>query len=36
MAIPPQQFNEIRKGERLHLCPTCQRILYYREEEQEA
>ncbi len=33
MAIPPQQFNEIRKGEQLHSCPTCQRILYYTSPE---
>jgi len=31
MAIPPQQFNEIRKGEQMHSCPTCQRIIYYLE-----
>ncbi|RUM36416.1 MAG: hypothetical protein DSY50_02540 [Desulfobulbus sp.] len=36
MAIPPQQFNEIRKGEQLFSCPTCQRILYYKEPDSEA
>ena len=35
MSIPPQQFNEVRKGEKLHLCPTCQRMLYFRQEENE-
>lgn len=35
MAIPPQQYNEVRKGEKLNFCPTCQRILYYTEEENE-
>ncbi len=35
MSIPPQQFNEVRKGEKLHLCPTCQRMLYYKQEESE-
>lgn len=35
MTIPPQQFNEIRKGDKLNLCPNCQRILYYRVKEEE-
>ena len=35
MSIPPQQFNEVRKGDKLQLCPTCQRILYFQEEENE-
>ncbi|MDD3620480.1 MAG: C4-type zinc ribbon domain-containing protein [Desulfobulbaceae bacterium] len=34
MTIPPQQENEVRKGEKLNFCPTCQRILYYLEEEE--
>ncbi|MBV5318766.1 MAG: hypothetical protein JZU50_13285 [Desulfobulbaceae bacterium] len=33
MALPPQQVIEIRKAEKLHTCPTCQRILYYKEPE---
>lgn len=32
MTIPPQQFNEVRKGDKLNFCPTCQRILYFVEE----
>lgn len=36
MALPPQQDNEIRKGEKLNFCPTCQRILYYLAEDTEA
>lgn len=35
MTIPPQQDNDIRKGEKLHFCPTCQRILYYAAEDTE-
>lgn len=35
MTIPPQQANEIRKGEKLNFCPTCQRILYYVTEDTE-
>jgi predicted nucleic acid-binding Zn-ribbon protein len=33
MALPPQQVNEVRKGDRINFCPTCQRILYYEEEQ---
>jgi predicted nucleic acid-binding Zn-ribbon protein len=32
MAIPPQQFIEIQRGENLEICPSCQRILYYWED----
>ena len=34
MTIPAQQFNEIRKGNKIHFCPTCQRFLYFIEEEE--
>lgn len=27
--LPPQLFNELLKGNKLHTCPSCQRILYY-------
>src|ERR1043166_1300280 len=30
MNIPPQLWNEIIKSEKVHLCPSCQRILYYK------
>ena len=30
MNIPPQLWNEIMKSERLNLCPSCHRILYYK------
>jgi uncharacterized protein len=33
MNIPPQLTNEIRKNERLNLCPSCHRILYYKPPE---
>lgn len=35
MTIPPQQENEVRKGEKLNFCPTCQRILYFLAEDTE-
>ena len=36
MSIPPQQLNEIMLGDQLHLCPTCQRILYVKTTEETA
>ena len=29
MAIPPQKFNMLLKGDMMFDCPTCQRIMYY-------
>ena len=34
MTLPPQQVIDIRKADKLHLCPTCQRILYFKEPEE--
>jgi predicted nucleic acid-binding Zn-ribbon protein len=34
MTLPPQQVSEVRRADKLNLCPTCQRILYYRESEE--
>jgi predicted nucleic acid-binding Zn-ribbon protein len=34
MSIPPQQFNDIMKGDRVLNCPTCQRILYHMPEKE--
>jgi len=30
MNIPPQLWNEIIKSEKVNLCPSCQRILYWK------
>lgn len=30
MNIPPQLWNEIIRSEKLNLCPSCHRILYYK------
>ena len=35
MALPPQKYNEIRKGDQVYSCPTCQRTLYYIEPPPE-
>jgi hypothetical protein len=30
MALPPHQFHRIIRDETMELCPSCQRILYYK------
>lgn len=35
MNIPPQLWNEIIKSEKINLCPSCQRILYYKPSAQQ-
>ncbi|MCW5205885.1 hypothetical protein VU08_02985 [Desulfobulbus sp. F5] len=32
MTVPPQQFNQVRKGNDISACPACQRILYYKPD----
>ncbi len=29
MALPPQRFNMLLKGDEIFACPTCQRLNYY-------
>jgi len=35
MNIPPQLGNEIIKSDKVHLCPSCQRILYCRPSAEQ-
>jgi predicted nucleic acid-binding Zn-ribbon protein len=35
MTVPPQLFNQARKGGELCSCPACQRILFYIADENE-
>ena len=35
MAIPPQRYNMLLKGDKLFECPTCQRIIYYKPNLEE-
>jgi len=32
MKLPPQMFNELLKGDSLHQCPSCRRVLVHRDE----
>jgi len=34
MAIPPQQYNLLLRGDEHFDCPTCQRIMYYEPVEE--
>jgi predicted nucleic acid-binding Zn-ribbon protein len=36
MNLPPQQFNELLRMDRIMECPTCRRIIYYDVEAAEA
>ncbi len=36
MNVPPQLWNEIIRNEKLHLCPSCQRIVYVKPIGEEA
>ena len=29
MNVPPQLYNELLREDKLHSCPTCNRLLYY-------
>jgi predicted nucleic acid-binding Zn-ribbon protein len=33
MQIPPQQFNELQRGDKLMTCPSCSRIIYWADSE---
>jgi uncharacterized protein len=36
MNIPPQLFIELQKGEQLLACPTCNRMMFYQAEDDQA
>jgi predicted nucleic acid-binding Zn-ribbon protein len=36
MRVPPQLFNEIQRNQNVILCPSCQRMLYWRADVEEA
>ena len=36
MRVPPQLFNEIQRNQNVILCPSCQRILFWRSDGEEA
>ena len=34
MNMPPQLWNEIIRNEKVHLCPSCQRILFVKPADE--
>ncbi len=34
MTIPPQQYNELQRMDRIMSCPSCRRLIYWAEAEQ--
>ena len=38
--VPPQTYNDLQKGQQIHSCPNCQRLIYWSEhlasEEEKA
>ncbi len=36
MTVPAQQYNEIRQGDQIYSCPSCQRTLYYLAPDPDA
>jgi uncharacterized protein len=36
MRVPPQLYNEIQRNAQVILCPSCQRMLFWRAEAEEA
>ena len=34
MQLPPQQFNELQRGDKLMSCPSCSRIIYWADSEE--
>jgi predicted nucleic acid-binding Zn-ribbon protein len=35
MQLPPQLFNILQRGSTIEHCPSCQRIVYFEEEDEE-
>ncbi|NTV12837.1 MAG: hypothetical protein HGA96_02705 [Desulfobulbaceae bacterium] len=34
MNVPPQLYNELLREDKLHMCPTCNRLLYYSPDKE--
>jgi len=35
MHVPPQLFNQIKRNEQIFLCPSCQRILFWEQPQDD-
>ena len=36
MNIPPQMYNELQRGDGLKKCPTCDRIIYWKDDKKRS
>ena len=36
MNIPPQMYNELQRGISLKYCPSCERIIYWQDENERS
>ncbi len=36
MNIPPQMYNELQRGSSLKYCPSCERIIYWQDENERS
>jgi len=34
MGIPPQQFNELQRMDKIMTCPSCRRLIYWADAEE--
>ncbi len=34
MNVPPQLYNELLREDKLHICPTCNRLLFYSPDQE--
>ena len=33
LQIPPQDFNELQRNEKVQVCPNCQRIIFWKDHQ---
>ena len=36
MNIPPQMYNELQRGNSLNYCPSCERIIYWQDQNERS
>jgi len=36
MNIPPQMYNELHRGNSLKYCPSCQRVIYWQDQDERS
>jgi len=36
MNIPPQMYNELHRGNSLNYCPSCERVIYWQDQDERS